>query len=75
MTIHAPTPEPHPEQQPKPQSKTERNTKPKQRDEPGAERGDGRFPRGLALRLFVYIVAGHLLAGFLYLLFKVGGAE
>lgn len=49
--------------------------KPKQRDEPGAERGDGRFPRGMALRLFVYVVAGHLLAGFLFLLFKIGGAE
>ncbi|MDJ1134613.1 DUF6126 family protein [Streptomyces iconiensis] len=47
----------------------------KPRDEPGAERGDGRFPRGLALRVFVYVVAGHLLAGFLFLLFKIGGAE
>ncbi|GEB52135.1 MULTISPECIES: DUF6126 family protein [Streptomyces] len=45
------------------------------KDQPGAERGDGRFPRGLALRLFAYIVAGHLLAGFLFLLFQVGGGK
>ncbi|MEU2080993.1 DUF6126 family protein [Streptomyces albus] len=45
------------------------------RDEPGAERGDGRFPRGLALRLFVYVVAGHLLAAFLFLLFELGGGK
>ncbi|MCZ7462149.1 MULTISPECIES: DUF6126 family protein [Streptomyces] len=38
----------------------------------GVERGDGRFPKGFALRLFAYIVAGHLVAGFLYLLFSVG---
>ncbi|MCK1797610.1 DUF6126 family protein [Streptomyces sp. XM4193] len=38
----------------------------------GLERGDGRFPRGLPLRLFAYIVAGHVLAGFLFLLFSVG---
>lgn len=42
------------------------------RDEPGAERGDGRFPRGLVLRLFAYLVAGHLFAGFLWLLFYLG---
>ncbi|MEW2218129.1 DUF6126 family protein [Streptomyces sp. NPDC006990] len=45
------------------------------RYEPGEERGDGRFPRGLALRLFVYVVAGHLLAGFLFLLFELGGGK
>ncbi|WP_256669311.1 DUF6126 family protein [Streptomyces fulvorobeus] len=44
----------------------------KQRDEPEAERGDGRFPRGLVLRLFAYLVAGHLFSGFLYLLFYLG---
>ncbi|MBQ0863665.1 DUF6126 family protein [Streptomyces smyrnaeus] len=47
----------------------------KRKDEPGVERGDGRFPRGLALRLFVYVVAGHLLAAFLFLLFELGGGE
>jgi hypothetical protein len=31
------------------------------------------FPRGLVIRLFAYLVAGHLFAGFLYLLFTVGG--
>lgn len=45
------------------------------KDEPGAERGYGRFPRGLALRLFAYVVAGHLFAGFLYLLFELGGSR
>ncbi|MEV0964412.1 MULTISPECIES: DUF6126 family protein [unclassified Streptomyces] len=38
----------------------------------GVERGDGRFPKGFVLRLFAYIVAGHLVAGFLYMLFTVG---
>ncbi|MBO8188850.1 DUF6126 family protein [Streptomyces spirodelae] len=47
----------------------------RRRDEPGEERGDGRFPRGLALRLFVYVVAGHLMAGFLFLLFELGGSR
>ncbi|WP_170843178.1 DUF6126 family protein [Streptomyces oceani] len=42
--------------------------------EHGVERGDGRFPRGFAFRLFVYLVAGHFFAGFLYLLFEVGGS-
>jgi hypothetical protein len=28
--------------------------------------------RGVTLRVLVYVVAGHLLAGFLYLLFYVG---
>ncbi|MFE3324347.1 DUF6126 family protein [Streptomyces sp. NPDC059176] len=32
-----------------------------------------KFPVGLAVRLFAYLVAGHLFAGFLYLLFTVGG--
>ncbi|MFF8293407.1 DUF6126 family protein [Streptomyces sp. NPDC016309] len=30
------------------------------------------FPRGLAIRLFAYLVAGHLFAAFLYLLFALG---
>ncbi|MFF3323869.1 DUF6126 family protein [Streptomyces sp. NPDC002889] len=34
---------------------------------------EDRFPRGLVIRLFVYLIAGHLFAGFLYLLFMVGG--
>lgn len=40
--------------------------------ETGLERGDGRFPRGLALRLFAYIVAGHVFGAFLFFLFSVG---
>lgn len=31
------------------------------------------FPRGLVLRLFAYLVAGHLFAAFLYFVFLVGG--
>ncbi|MFF5563513.1 DUF6126 family protein [Streptomyces sp. NPDC012623] len=30
------------------------------------------FPMGLVIRLFAYLVAGHVLAFFLYLLFTVG---
>ncbi|HZG03662.1 MAG TPA: DUF6126 family protein [Streptomyces sp.] len=33
------------------------------------------FPRGLVVRLFVYLVAGHLVAAFLYLLFELGGSR
>ncbi|MFJ6631935.1 DUF6126 family protein [Streptomyces sp. NPDC091376] len=32
-----------------------------------------KFPVGLVVRLFAYLVAGHLFAAFLYLLFTVGG--
>ncbi|MFE9251353.1 DUF6126 family protein [Streptomyces sp. NPDC007088] len=33
---------------------------------------EDKIPRGLAIRLFVYIVAGHGLAAFLFLLFELG---
>ncbi|MFE4369470.1 DUF6126 family protein [Streptomyces sp. NPDC056835] len=33
---------------------------------------EGKFPRGLVIRLFAYLVAGHLFAAFLYLLFEMG---
>ncbi|MGW6513773.1 DUF6126 family protein [Streptomyces niveus] len=33
---------------------------------------ESNFPRGLAIRLFVYLVAGHAVAGFLWLLFEAG---
>ncbi|WP_328941599.1 DUF6126 family protein [Streptomyces sp. NBC_00250] len=45
----------------------------KSRTVTGEERGEGKFPKGLVLRLFAYLVAGHLFAGFLYLLFMLGG--
>ncbi|WP_392674214.1 DUF6126 family protein [Streptomyces sp. LN785] len=32
-----------------------------------------RFPRGLVIRLVAYLVAGHVFAAFLYLLFAVAG--
>ncbi|HET6856512.1 MAG TPA: DUF6126 family protein [Streptomyces sp.] len=46
-------------------------------DEAGARparRGivEDKFPRGLMIRLFVYVVAGHLFAAFVYLLFTLG---
>ncbi|MFD3915187.1 DUF6126 family protein [Streptomyces sp. NPDC058603] len=33
---------------------------------------EGKFPRGLVIRLFAYLIAGHLFAAFLYLLFEMG---
>ncbi|MER7048640.1 DUF6126 family protein [Streptomyces jumonjinensis] len=38
---------------------------------PGGKQ-EGKFPRGIWVRLFAYLVAGHVFAGFLYLLFEVG---
>ncbi|WP_327294176.1 MULTISPECIES: DUF6126 family protein [unclassified Streptomyces] len=34
-----------------------------------------KFPRGLVIRLVAYLVAGHLFAGFVYLLFTLGGRQ
>ncbi|MBT2507986.1 hypothetical protein J7I98_19265 [Streptomyces sp. ISL-98] len=33
---------------------------------------EDKIPRGLVIRLFVYVVAGHLFAAFVYLLFTLG---
>ncbi|MET8879457.1 DUF6126 family protein [Streptomyces rubiginosohelvolus] len=33
------------------------------------------MPRGVIIRLFAYLVAGHLVAAFLYLLFVVAGSK
>ncbi|MCM2386766.1 DUF6126 family protein [Streptomyces albipurpureus] len=33
---------------------------------------NGKFPRGIWVRLFAYLIAGHVFAGFLYLLFEMG---
>ncbi|WP_103501595.1 MULTISPECIES: DUF6126 family protein [unclassified Streptomyces] len=38
----------------------------------GEERGEGRFPRGLLIRLSFYLIGSHVFAAFLYLLFVVG---
>jgi hypothetical protein len=35
-------------------------------------RQEGKMPRGIWVRLFAYLIAGHVFAGFLYLLFEVG---
>lgn len=32
-----------------------------------------KFPRGLVIRLIVYVAVGHLFAAFVYLLFTLGG--
>ncbi|MFF3171624.1 DUF6126 family protein [Streptomyces sp. NPDC057900] len=37
-----------------------------------ADSQERKMPRGLVIRLFAYLVAGHVIAGFLYLLFAVG---
>ncbi|MFD6418769.1 DUF6126 family protein [Streptomyces sp. NPDC060194] len=34
---------------------------------------EDKIPRGLWIRLVVYLFVGHILAAFLYLLFAVGG--
>ncbi|MBO8193578.1 hypothetical protein ITI46_18205 [Streptomyces oryzae] len=70
-----PTAAPSPAPSPAAPSPGQADPRPRRREQPGEERGDGRFPRGLALRLFVYVVAGHLLAGFLFLLFELGGGK
>ncbi|MEU3932513.1 DUF6126 family protein [Streptomyces sp. NPDC029044] len=31
-----------------------------------------KFPRALWVRLFVYLIAGHIFAAFIYLLFALG---
>ncbi|MEU3778350.1 DUF6126 family protein [Streptomyces sp. NPDC046876] len=33
----------------------------------------GKFPRGLLIRLIAYLFVGHLFAFFVYLLFLLGG--
>ncbi|MEE1940214.1 DUF6126 family protein [Streptomyces sp. TRM 70361] len=49
---------------------------PEQHPRPAAPMNEERkFPRGLAVRLFVYLIAGHLVAAFLYLLFELGGGQ
>ncbi|MFE7358268.1 DUF6126 family protein [Streptomyces sp. NPDC057543] len=37
------------------------------------EAQERKFPRGVVIRLFAYLIAGHIVAGFLYLLFAVAG--
>ncbi|MDG4859780.1 DUF6126 family protein [Streptomyces sp. T-3] len=34
-----------------------------------------KFPRGLWIRLIVYVAVGHLFAAFVYLLFTLGGNQ
>ena len=43
--------------------------------EPPVNTREEKFPRGLVIRLSVYLLVGHLLAGFLYLLFEAGGGQ
>ncbi|MFF2010653.1 DUF6126 family protein [Streptomyces sp. NPDC058195] len=37
------------------------------------EAQERKFPRGIVIRLIAYLVAGHVVAAFLYLLFEVAG--
>ncbi|MDQ0988260.1 DUF6126 family protein [Streptomyces sp. V2I9] len=41
----------------------------------GEDPQEKRMPRGLVIRLFAYLVAGHVVAGFLCLLFVVAGSK
>ncbi|MFE7749179.1 DUF6126 family protein [Streptomyces sp. NPDC057428] len=46
------------------------------RTQRGSDSGDTqerRMPRGVVIRLIAYLVAGHVIAGFLFLLFTVAG--
>ncbi|MFJ9041952.1 DUF6126 family protein [Streptomyces sp. NPDC102406] len=36
---------------------------------------EDKLPRGIWVRVLVYVFAGHALAAFLYLLFSVGGGQ
>lgn len=36
---------------------------------------ESRLPRGLVVRLTVYLVVGHLVAGFFWLLFELGASR
>ncbi|MGW8377392.1 DUF6126 family protein [Streptomyces sp. ODS28] len=36
---------------------------------------ESRFPRALAVRLFIYLVAGHFVAFFFWLLFELGASR
>jgi hypothetical protein len=36
---------------------------------------EDKLPRGIWVRLLVYIFAGHLVAGFIYLLFTLGASR
>jgi hypothetical protein len=38
-----------------------------------ADTQERRMPRGVMIRLLAYLVAGHVIAAFLYLLFSVAG--
>ncbi|MEU8675236.1 DUF6126 family protein [Streptomyces sp. NPDC048560] len=43
------------------------------RSRKGYETQERKFPRGVVIRLIAYLVAGHVFAAFLYVLFEVAG--
>ncbi|MGW2840775.1 DUF6126 family protein [Streptomyces sp. NPDC001493] len=45
--------------------------------QPGATRDtqERKMPRGMVIRLVAYLVAGHVIAAFLYILFAVAGGN
>ncbi|MET8175436.1 DUF6126 family protein [Streptomyces clavifer] len=43
------------------------------RRQKGTDTQERKMPRGVVIRLFAYLVAGHVVAAFLYVLFTVAG--
>ncbi|WP_175420737.1 DUF6126 family protein [Streptomyces griseus] len=43
------------------------------RRQEGQDTHERKMPRGVIIRLFAYLVAGHVVAAFLFLLFTVAG--
>lgn len=41
--------------------------------QPARRSMEEKFPRGLWVRLIIYVAVGHLFAAFVYLLFTLGG--
>ncbi|MGD6741955.1 DUF6126 family protein [Streptomyces sp. BH106] len=42
---------------------------------PARRQIEDKLPRGILIRVLVYVFAGHALAGFIYLLFTLGGNQ
>ncbi|MFI5663120.1 DUF6126 family protein [Streptomyces sp. NPDC051684] len=42
---------------------------------PARRQIEDKFPRGILVRVLVYVFAGHALAAFIYLLFTLGGNQ
>ncbi|MGW2339034.1 DUF6126 family protein [Streptomyces sp. NPDC001661] len=42
---------------------------------PARRQIEDKLPRGILVRVLVYVFAGHALAAFIYLLFTLGGSQ